>query len=76
MFYFFCVIGFDTRIGFGFSLGDLADAQIVVEIGPQQRTRNLKPTKTSFNSKYRALLFKNKYKYKKSVGKLLKKLQT
>ncbi|EAT41096.1 AAEL007222-PA [Aedes aegypti] len=31
--------GTDSRLGFGFRLGEHADFQVQFEIGPQQRTR-------------------------------------
>lgn len=36
-----CVPGTDSRIGFGFKFGPLADAQVLVELGPQKATQEL-----------------------------------
>lgn len=38
---FFFQLGTDSRIGFGYRLGDHADFQIQFEIGPQKETKSI-----------------------------------
>lgn len=46
------LVGTDSRVGFGFRLGEHADFQILYEIGPQLSTRKIGETSSSDRRRY------------------------
>lgn len=44
-------IGTDSRLGLGFRVGPNADFQVLLELGPQTRTKNLEPDKGSYKKR-------------------------
>ncbi|XP_044733746.1 uncharacterized protein LOC123296349 [Chrysoperla carnea] len=64
--------GLDSRIGVGFRLGRHADAQIVLELGPQKYTKPIGATRAAYKSEKLRQSYRNKLKAT-ILGRLSKK---